>query len=286
MRNPYRSWVSGYVRWLQRGAACPLGGLPPARRPQVRADAPKALIFAPHPDDECITGALPLRLLRELRWNVINVAVTQGSNKERQAGRWEELKNACGYLGFGLIQTREGGLEKINPKGRESDPANWSAAVEILAGILRREQPRIVFLPHAQDWNSSHVGTHLLVTEALGKLGASFACYVVETEFWGAMTTPNLMIESSLRDVADLIAATSFHIGEVRRNPYHLALPAWMQDNVRRGAEIVGGQGGEAPKFTFATLYRLQRWAAGRLERAFEGGRLVSQRDDLKSLFA
>jgi len=286
MRNPYRSWVSGYVRWLQRGAACPLGGLPPARRPQVRADAPKALIFAPHPDDECITGALPLRLLRELRWNVINVAVTQGSNKERQAGRWEELKNACGYLGFGLIQTREGGLEKINPKGRESDPANWSAAVEILAGILRREQPRIVFLPHAQDWNSSHVGTHLLVTEALGKLGASFACYVVETEFWGAMTTPNLMIESSLRDVADLIAATSFHIGEMRRNPYHLALPAWMQDNVRRGAEIVGGQGGEAPKFTFATLYRLQRWAAGRLERAFEGGRLVSQRDDLKSLFA
>ncbi len=286
MRNPYRSLVSGYVRWIQKGAATPLGGLPPARRPKVRANAPKALIFAPHPDDECVIGALPLRILRELRWNVINVAVTQGSKKERQAGRWVELQNACGYLGFGLIQTRDGGLEKINPKGRESDPANWSAAVDIIAGILQREQPRVVFMPHAQDWNLSHIGANLLVMEAMAKLGASFSCCVVETEFWGAMTTPNLVVESSPRDVADLVAATSFHVGEVQRNPYHIGLPAWMQDNVRRGAEIVVGQGGEAPKFTFATLYRLQRWVGGRLEKVFDGGRLVSRKDDLKKLFA
>lgn len=285
MKNPYRSFVSGHVRLMKKGATLPLGGLPPARRPKLRAKAPRALIFAPHPDDECIIGALPLRLLREMRMNVINVAVTQGSKKERQAGRLAELRNACDYLGFGLLQTREGGLEKINPKGCEQDPANWSAAVDVIAGIITVNQPRVIFLPHEQDWNTTHIGTHLLVFEALRKIGPDYSCLVVETEFWGAMASPNLMVESSLRDVADMIAATSFHVGEVQRNPYHLSLPVWMQDNVRRGAEVVGGQGGAAPNFAFATLYRLQRWTGGKLEKMFEGGKQVACTDDLKVLF-
>jgi LmbE family N-acetylglucosaminyl deacetylase len=286
MKNPYHAFVSDYVQWLKHGAKCPLGKVALPRQPKVAADAPKALMFSPHPDDECIIGGLALRLRRELHWNVVNVAVTQGSKKERQPGRWEELKNACAYLGFGLVRTREGGLEKINPKGRESDAANWVAASSVVTGLINCEKPRVIFMPHAQDWNSTHIGTNLLVTEALKELGRAFTCYVVETEFWGAMTTPNLMIESSPRDVADLVTATSFHVGEVRRNPYHIGLPAWMQDNVRRGAEIVGGQGGEAPKFTFATLYRLQRWTGGKLEKVFDDGRLVSRKDDLKKLFA
>ncbi len=285
MKNPYKSFVSGYVRVVEKGRACPLGGIPPAKRPKLRANAPKALIFAPHPDDECIVGALALRLLREAKMNVINVAVTQGSNKERQAARLAELRNACDFLGFGLLTTRENGLEKISPKGREQDPANWAAAVDIIANILAVQQPCVVFMPHAQDWNGTHIGTSLLVTEAMAKLGPEFSCLVVETEFWSAMTTPNLMVESSVRDVADLVAATSFHVGEVQRNPYHLGQPAWMQDNVRRGAEIVGGQGGQAPNFAFATLYRLQRWSSGKLGKIFDGGKLLSCQDELKPLF-
>jgi N-acetylglucosamine malate deacetylase 1 len=285
MKNPYKSFVTACVRAVEKGRALPLGGIPPARRPKLRANAPKALVFAPHPDDECIIGALALRLLREAKMNVINVAVTQGSNKERQAPRLTELRNACDYLGFGLITTREGGLEKISPKGREQDPANWAAAVDVIANIFAAQRPCVVFMPHAADWNGTHIGTNLLVTEAMAKLGPEFSCLVVETEFWGAMTTPNLMVESGVRDVADLIAATSFHVGEVQRNPYHLGLPAWMQDNVRRGAEIVGGQGGQAPNFAFATLYRLQRWSGGKLEKVFDGGKMLSCQDELKPLF-
>ena len=60
-----------------------------------------------------------------------------------------------------------------------------------------------------------------------------------------------------------MMTALSFHVGEVQRNPYHLLVPAWMQDNVRRGGELVGGQGGAAPDFAFATLYRLRRWVDG-----------------------
>ena len=87
------------------------------------------MIFAPHPDDECIIGGLPLRLMREAHMRVINVAVTQGSKKERQAARWTELEAACDYLGFDLIQTMPGGLERITVKNREQDPADWGRSV-------------------------------------------------------------------------------------------------------------------------------------------------------------
>jgi hypothetical protein len=65
---------------------------------------------------------------------------------------------------------------------------------------------------------------------------------------------------SSAKDVADLMAALSLHVGEVERNPYHFRLPAWMMDNVRCGAELIAGRGSKAPEFAFATLYHLRRW--------------------------
>jgi len=108
MNNPYFKFVEGYEKLLREGASLPLGGFPPDRRkPALAADAPKVLVFSPHPDDESITGGITLRMLRELKMRVINVAVTQGSKKERQAARFQELTDACNYLGFEVIQTKE-----------------------------------------------------------------------------------------------------------------------------------------------------------------------------------
>ena len=94
------------------------------------------------------------------------------------------------------------------------------------------------------------------------------------------MATPNLMVESSPDDLADMMTALSFHVGEVQRNPYHLLVPAWMQDNVRRGGELVGGQGGAAPDFVFCTLYRLRRWHEGRLRSDVRGWAHSGGRDE------
>jgi N-acetylglucosamine malate deacetylase 1 len=283
--NPYKNLVSDYVRLLQEGRSCPLGTYLPAPRPVIDKGAPKALFFAPHPDDECIVGALALRIMREARMNLVNVAVTQGSKKERQAERYRELENACNYLGFGLVPTAPSGLEKINPKARQEDPAHWARCVRIILGILEAHQPRVVLCPHDADWNSTHIGTHFLVMDALAQMPAGFECYVVETEFWGAMADPNLMVEVSVDDLADLITATTFHVGEVERNPYHLLLPPWMMDNVRRGAEVAGGQGGKAPDYPFAALYRLRKWSQGRLARTFEGGQQVPCSRNVATLF-
>ena len=284
--NPYASFVSSLAKILREAKSLPLGGIPIPSRAAPAPEAPRALIFSPHPDDEVIIGALPLRLLREHHWNVLNVAVTQGSNQARQAERWQELAACCDYIGFGLVKTAPGGLSDINPRARAADPAMWSRSVARIADLLAEHKPRAIFLPHDDDWNVTHIGTHHLVVDALRTLGPRFECVTIETEFWGAMRTPNLMVESGERDVADLLAALSFHVGEVRRNPYHIRMPAWLIDNVRRGGELVGGQGGAAPDFQFATLYRFRRWGAAGFQDVFTRGRFLSASEPPASLFA
>ncbi len=282
--NVYHQYISDFTKLVANGKTFPLGGFPSAPRPEIPANAPKALIFSPHPDDECVIGAFAIRLMREARMNVINVAVTQGNKADRKVPRFLELKEACNYLGFGLLQTAETGLERISAKTRADDPAHWAKCAEVIAQILMTNKPRVIFFPHEEDWNTTHIGTHFLLMDALKKTPPDFECFVVETEFWGPMTTPNLMVELSAKDLADMITALSFHVGEVKRNPYHLLVPAWMLDNVRR-AEIVGGQGSAAPDFTFATIYRLQKWSQGRLENVFTGGKFLSCKEKADSIF-
>jgi N-acetylglucosamine malate deacetylase 1 len=279
--NPFQKFVSESARVFQNGKKLPLG-LKHKPRSVASRKSPTALIFSPHPDDECVTGALALRLLREAKWKVANVAVTLGGKKERRVARLRELKSACGFLGFDLIVA---GLEKINLETRKKNRASWNPAVKIIAAILSGQKPRVIFLPHENDGHPAHIGTHFLVLDALKTLPENFNCFVVETEFWGQMTDPNLLVESGVEDVADLVAALACHAGEVRRNPFHARLPAWMMDNVRRGAEIAGGHGGAAPDFTFGTVYRLRKWSRGRLVEVWRGGRFLPRAKNAARFF-
>jgi len=284
--NPYYKFVSDLIHLTGDGKKLPLGDIPTPFRPAIDPDAPVALIFSPHPDDECIIGGFPLRLMRESGLRVLNVAVTLGSNQQRQSARWQELKDACDWLGFELESTGPHGLEHINPAARQKDPEEWAKAVSVIATTLTKNRPRVIFFPHEGDWNTTHVGTHFLVADALKTLTRDFECFLVETEFWRPMANPNLMVELSVNDVADLMGALTFHVGEVKRNPYHLRLPPWMQDNVRRGAEVVGGQGGMAPDFELATLYRISRWQGGAQADIHPPKGQIGIKDDPAQLFA
>lgn len=250
--NPYLKFVESVQSGIESARVISVSG----RTEPIESDT-RVLLFSPHPDDECIFGLLPLRLMREAGMQIVNIPITYGSKKERQAGRARELENACAYLGWPLTEPKEG-FEALG--------------VEDVVDVLKAYKPKIVFFPHVQDWNSRHISTHHLVVDALKEMGPAFSCTVVETEFWGAMDDPNLMVEGDAETVADLVAATSLHVEEVQRNPYHLLLPAWMQDNVRRGGELVGGQGAAAPDFSFATLYRLRRWTDGGFVDVLTGG--------------
>ncbi|HEY0953769.1 MAG TPA: PIG-L family deacetylase [Roseateles sp.] len=246
------------ARWrehLSRFAA--LLGDPPDRQtaPGREASPGHCLIFAPHPDDECIVGALPLRLQQEAGWRVTNVAVTLGSNAERREPRWAELLDACGVLGFGCLRVGEDGLSDVRPDTAERAPALWAAHVAAIAALLTEHRPALVLAPHAQDDNPSHRGVHQLILDAIA--AARCSTVLAQTEFWSTQPHPNALVQTGIADTARLIAALERHTGEIARNPYHLRLPAFLADAVRRGGELVLGAGQEPPDFAFATLYRL-----------------------------
>src|SRR5436189_181281 len=139
-------------------------------------------------------------------------------------------------------------------------PEEWRAKVETLAALFDRFCPDVVFAPHAEDWNSTHGGTHYLAVDALGlhlERSARGPVPLILTEFWHELGQPNLMVGLRPEIVATELMATAEHGGEVRRNPYHLRHPARLMNNVRRGSEVVGGQGGPAHRFPFAELYRV-----------------------------
>ena len=70
MNNPYQQFVATYARLVSE--QYPLGTASPCPRVTIPREAPCVLLFSPHPDDACIIGALPLRLMRERKPNVIN----------------------------------------------------------------------------------------------------------------------------------------------------------------------------------------------------------------------
>lgn len=232
---------------------------PPGREPQPQ----RCLVFAPHPDDECIVGALPLRLRQEAGWQVANVAVTLGSNPGRRAARWAELLDACGVLGFECLRPGAEGLSDVRPDTAERDPALWRSHVQSIAALLAEHRPALVLAPHARDDNPSHIGVHRLVVDALA--AARSDTVLALTEFWSTQDAPNALVQTGIADTARLVAALERHAGEIERNPYHLRLPAFLADAVRRGGELVLGAGEAPPDFAFATLYRLVSCRSGRL---------------------
>lgn len=230
--------------------------------PGAAGQGPKVIICSPHPDDELLTGALPLRLQQEQGATIINLAVTLGSNIARRQERLHELEQACGLIGFNSrLAAQPSGFERINPEARKAP--DWPAKAKELATIFAEIKPDFILFPHAADHHPTHEGTHLLVMDALAAWHTgSSRIILVETEFWQPMPRPNLLVGLNNNDLALMLAALSRHKGEIARNPYHLSQPARMMDNVRRGRELIG-QGDHSPDFLFGELCRISLWENG-----------------------
>lgn len=199
------------------------------------------MILSPHPDDESIVGSLALRLMHENNAHVINVAVTVGSNKERQKERRLELEAACDLLEFENVYLHD----------------DWKVKLKELKSLIQKYQPQLIIAPHIKDFHPAHIKTGELLKKALSSLKKG-SVLVAWSEFWSPLSKPNLLIEVPTEILEIQMKALEKHVGEISRNPYHLRLPAWMMDNVRRGSEVIGGKGAEATKFPFGVLYQLQ----------------------------
>lgn len=204
---------------------------------------PVALVFSPHPDDESLVGSFALRLRKE-GVRIVNVVMTLGSKASRKLERSSELNSALKILGF----------EREDLKSYE--PGNSKEAAE----ILKKYSPKFVFCPHSQDSHPTHIAVSNCVREALGSFKR--AIFLVETEYWHPMVDPNFLVETSSSELEALVTAVSSHVGEVSRSKYHLRLPSWLSDNVRR-SEMFIGKGAAAPDMQFGTLYRVSKWVKG-----------------------
>ena len=237
----------------------------PIRRSPNRSSrkGPLVILCSPHPDDEALTGSLPLRLLHEQGATIINLAVTLGSNPSRQTARWAELTNSCAVLGFDCRQLNTPATFDL--KAREHG-RGWQEVILSLAHLFEELNPDLVFFPHAEDHHPAHVATSLLTAEALTHFTSRQrqAVTAIETEYWRPMAKPNLLIGVTMEDLALLLAAVTCHRGEIIRNPYHLTLPARLMDSVRRGTEMVGSTSSTRPTFLFGELHRVSRWQNGR----------------------
>ena len=252
MKN-YLEYAEELKKLMSRAAEIPLGAPCEAGKAFGETFKADSTVFA----QTCAPRYLKSqkKVLRECGFKVTDVAVTLGSNKARRPGRRAELAECCKRLSWDLKICADGeGFDNINPKSRGT--LAWRKAAEEIAKIISSENPAAIFFPHKNDWNKTHCGVSLLLSDALAILGDSYGGMVFETEYWGAMKSPNLMVEIPEDILGFQMEATSCHTKEVERNPYHIRIPSWMSDNVRRGGEIVGGQGNAAPNFAFAVLLR------------------------------
>ena len=257
-------------------AKLPVVGALPERVPGKKL----ALILSPHPDDECLSGGLPLRLQHEEGWQIINIVVTLGSDAARKQERLQELANACKVLGFDLLLPAADGFGRVSPETRDQSEKLWAGMVEKLVGILQHYKPDALFMPNIRDGHRVHIGTYYLGMDALNQMPPEFTCVLAQTEYWHPNAVPNSMIGLTHRDVSVLLTALCCHVGEVARNPYHQKFPAYLSDNVRRGSERIGGRDAVAA-FDFGMLYQVDVWANKRI-RAVPDGHITAPDDKIK----
>lgn len=251
----WQRYVQGYAELFAGGAATPGEGATPAVIPAV---PPRVVLCSPHPDDEALTGLLPLRLMQEAGAQVTNLAITLGSNPERRAERRAELLRACGVLGFGVRVAREPeGFPTVSALDRGREPVLWQAQVDDLAALFAEMQPDLLLFPHAADQHPTHIGTHFLALAAALSYSRTTGAtlLVAETEYWQPHPAPNLLVGATVEQVALLLTALAEHRGEMARHPYHRLMPPRMMDTVRRCGELVQGYGNARPSLLFGEAY-------------------------------
>ena len=197
----------------------------------------RILLIAPHPDDECLMAGLPLRAKEEVGASVGVIAYSYGSDPKRQEARKKELRESLQVLGF---------QEVLRHDGTDLSDEILGFGADAIVIPNRRDSHPTHILCSEESWHAAR--------SAVARSGKPIL--VFETEYWGPMENPNLLIPLSSAVVKKMGLALMCHQGEIARNPYHLSLPAFLMDQQRRGSEAVSGFGRKPVSSIFAQIYR------------------------------
>ncbi|MBL8029940.1 MAG: PIG-L family deacetylase [Candidatus Doudnabacteria bacterium] len=243
----------------EAAAKIPLGVYDPIVWPELRPDAPTAMLLSAHPDDEWLSFMpLGLRLRRE-GYNVVVVAVTLG-RPEQHARRLSELTAACRYGGMELCVPGPEG-KGLRDQIRNENGETFSGAVEEVLKLTNRYMPKVFITHHAEDGHRDHKSCNRLakIATACSKQHT----FLVETEYWQDIGEPNCQLEVAYLDVVRVMEGVSFHKGELERNPYHLTYPLLGMLNAQYVERVVGF-GNPAAKFQFSVILKLTVFKMGR----------------------
>jgi N-acetylglucosamine malate deacetylase 1 len=127
----------------------------------------RVLVFAPHPDDDIIGcgGSIAKHIVQGN--SVLIVYLTSGDSgslkytkQELASIREKEAVQAAGMLGVTRTQFL---------KYADGYVTNNRTNLVQLITLIRKEQPHIVYIPHAKDAHSDHSKTHEVVADAVSR---------------------------------------------------------------------------------------------------------------------
>jgi LmbE family N-acetylglucosaminyl deacetylase len=172
-----------------------------------------AMVFAPHPDDETLGCGGTILQKRRAGANVRIVFMTDGAASHAHLISRPEMRG---------VRKREA-LEAIEALGLEPSQISWLAfpdgelslwreeAIRRVGRLLERHRPRQIFLPYARGEHSDHVATHVIVYEAISRVG--LAATLLEYPVWSWRHWPVVGELGSWRKVRAVLAGCRAAVG-------------------------------------------------------------------------
>ena len=155
----------------------------------------RALIIAPHPDDESLGCGGLLAILARQGCDMFVVFVTDGGAshlhsrcwpRERLAARRRAEANAAlSELGLGDVQRVFLNLRDADMPKPSS--VEWCKAMERISKIVEKLRPELVVLPWRRDPHCDHRASWRLMHEALGDAGPIILEYAVWLDEFGSL---------------------------------------------------------------------------------------------------
>ena len=182
----------------------------------------RAMVFAPHPDDETIGcgGTIARKIAAGAEVHV--VFMTDGSLSHSEAGtlsaiemamaRRAEAVSACARLGIPperliFLDHSDGRLEAVAAE----------AAAQV-ADLFARVMPTEVFMPYVRDRHADHESTNRIVTTAMSRSSRSYVVHEYGTWFWAhwpLVSAPVARMRGHVRNVLTFVNRASWALRDM-----------------------------------------------------------------------
>jgi LmbE family N-acetylglucosaminyl deacetylase len=214
--------------------------------------AERALIIAPHPDDEVLGCGGTIAVLTSAGHEVHVAYLTSGEqgSAETAPDRLGGLREQEARAATSVLGVPSGNLAFLRTGDGRICPDDLDQACAVI-GLLRGLRPTLLYLPHARDGSHDHEAAHRVVMRAAGMAGSGnfpglgsawWVPTILGYEVWAPIAAPAYLedIGPHAGRKAAALACYSSQAGKGRGQASHvgpagLALAAW------RGAVTTGG---------------------------------------------